>query len=383
MSYSLGSFPVGTASPAFLRGALPGVCSDAFPRIRRYLNANRVADVWTVTVSGVANSTVYTISINGISLSYTSDGSAANTEIVAGLVDAVNDSVLSGMVLAASTGATTLTLTSLQPGEALDVTENDSNLTLAHTTTASNATALSAGLIVSRTADGLGCAVPAVTAAVAQISTLTYGTAVNSVRYSATVTMRGGTYSGLPYLGEFTADGSATMQEIVEGIAADLNGKLPASTVAVTEDNSVLTFTSEVAGVAFAVDGNCADPAVTVTIATTTANVVGVFTYPLVGAVQYPAMKASGQVLADEVANIIAVAEEMFLTAENAPSALTDTVYIRGTAGPLASQVAGRIRFGDSDSGKCLAVTGLKLNNLSVASGSGCYSFQVDRPAGP
>lgn len=118
MSYSLGSFPVGTTSPAYIRGALPGTVTDAYARTRRLLNANRVADVWTVTVATVADSVTYAIAINGITVSYDSDASAVNTEIVAGLVSAVNSSVLSGLCTAAAASSTTLTITSRQPGEA-------------------------------------------------------------------------------------------------------------------------------------------------------------------------------------------------------------------------------------------------------------------------
>lgn len=382
-NYSLGAFLPGSTSPAFNRGTLPGTVTDSQVHPRQLRNSNRVADVWTVTISTVTDSTDYTLYIDGIEMKITSDASAVNTEIRDALINYINGSILSGRVVAASTGATTFTITCRQPGELVDVVEYDSRLTLAHTTTASNNSSLPAGVFVSRTSDGKGCALPSIVAAVAQVTTLTFNTAVNSATYFSNVTMLSGAYSGRTYMGLYVADASATMQEIVEGLAADLNGKLPADTVVVTEDDAVLTCTSEVAGVAFAVDGNCTTSSVTATVATSTANVVSTFTYPLVGAVRSPVMKAGAQVLPDEIADVIDQAKEMFLAAEDAPSSLTGTIYVRGTAGSLASQTPGKIRFADSDSGKCLAVSGLSLNHLTAQAGSGTYSFRLNNPVGP
>jgi hypothetical protein len=59
------------------------------------------------------------------------------------------------------------------------------------------------------------------------------------------------TVAGVTYLGSYTGDGSATVKEVVEGLVADLNAKLPAQTVVATEDDTSMTLTSELAGLDF------------------------------------------------------------------------------------------------------------------------------------
>lgn len=59
------------------------------------------------------NSTAYTVTINGVACTYTSDGSATVAEIVAGLVSAINGASVASVVTAASAdSATTVTITS-------------------------------------------------------------------------------------------------------------------------------------------------------------------------------------------------------------------------------------------------------------------------------
>ena len=67
------------------------VYSDPTRRSQWGLNsAPQAAQVSTVTVSGPTNSKVYTITVNGVNVSYTSDASATTTEVAAGLALAVN-----------------------------------------------------------------------------------------------------------------------------------------------------------------------------------------------------------------------------------------------------------------------------------------------------
>ena len=115
---------------------------------------------------------------------------------------------------------------------------------------------------------------------VAQISNITYSAAVNSAVYTASVTMLAGVYAGETYEGSYTAGGSATMQQIVEGVAADLNANLPPNTVEVTEDNTKLILTAEVTGAGFTFVGTCDSVSVTFTYATPTANVNGATQIP-------------------------------------------------------------------------------------------------------
>jgi len=378
MTYPLGAPLMGATSPAFVRGCLAGMVSDAFPRIRKLLNASRVADVWTFTIDSVANLTDYLIRVAGITLTITSDAAAVDTEIRDALIDAVNESPLSGVCTAVSTGATTFTLTANQAGEDLDVVDIDSRLSLVHTTSASNNSALPAGRMVSRSSDGLGCAPPSIVAAVAAIKTLTI-TPAASAKQSVGIVFGGVVYG--PW--DVTSANPAVVKDDVEALAALMNSDLPANTVAITEDDTKLIGTSEVPGTDFYFTYSANATGVAFATATSQANVAASFTYPLVGAVQYPPQKASAEVLPDETAQVVVGAEEMFLGAEDAPSSLTAAIYVRGTAGSLSTQVPGTIRFTDSDSGKCLAVSGLELNRLTAEPGSRAYSFRLDNPTGP
>jgi hypothetical protein len=73
-----------------------------------------VAQVVTYTPT-VLNSTLYTVTINGTLHSYTSDGTATDAEIVAGLIAAINGGAQAAKVTAS--GTTTLIITSDNAGE--------------------------------------------------------------------------------------------------------------------------------------------------------------------------------------------------------------------------------------------------------------------------
>ena len=61
------------------------------PTVTRLAISRRpTGDTAVVTVATVANSTLYTVTINGVAFTFTSDASATNMEIAAGLVTAIN-----------------------------------------------------------------------------------------------------------------------------------------------------------------------------------------------------------------------------------------------------------------------------------------------------
>lgn len=100
-----------------------------------------VAQVETITPTAI-NTTLYTVTINGVASTYTSDGSATAAEIVTGLAAAINAQVPALPVV--TSGTTTLILTALVTGEGFTVSIG-ANLALAHTTPEVDvATALSA-----------------------------------------------------------------------------------------------------------------------------------------------------------------------------------------------------------------------------------------------
>lgn len=90
-----------------------------------------VAQLVTVGVTTVANTTLYTITINGVAYSFTSDADATAAEIQAGLVAAVNAG--SEPVTAAPGGGTDVTLTADVAGTAFTYAVT-SNLTATLTT---------------------------------------------------------------------------------------------------------------------------------------------------------------------------------------------------------------------------------------------------------
>ena len=73
--------------------------------------------------------------------------------------------------------------------------------------------------------------------------------AVNTTIYKVGVKVNGHTYQA-----EFLSGGAATVKEIVEGLEPILNALLPAQTVVVTEDDTHLLFTAELAGLDFEVE---------------------------------------------------------------------------------------------------------------------------------
>jgi hypothetical protein len=198
---------------------------------------------------------VYTLEIDGVPISITSDATASDQEINDALVAAINaEPLVNGRVIAAGTAATTFTVTSLFGGLSFTATESDANLTLAQTTANDTADPIPFGALCiyddpeSLGPDRLGRVIDstAVTGeVVAQVVVLT-PEEENDARYFTAVTAL-----GVTYVASYLADASATVQEIVEALTTELNAILPATTVAVTEDDATLILTSEVAGVTF------------------------------------------------------------------------------------------------------------------------------------
>ena len=83
-----------------------------------YADTTTVAQVDTVTVTTVTNSLLYTVTINAVEYSYTSDIDATNDEIVAGLIAAIN----AGTEPVTASGTTTVILTADVAGTAFTTT---------------------------------------------------------------------------------------------------------------------------------------------------------------------------------------------------------------------------------------------------------------------
>lgn len=89
-----------------------------------------VAQVERITVDTAANSTAYTVTINGVPISFTSDANATKEEIRDGLVAAINAEGFVNSEVTASNGPTTDTLdvTADTAGTPFTLTESDANL---------------------------------------------------------------------------------------------------------------------------------------------------------------------------------------------------------------------------------------------------------------
>ena len=79
-----------------------------------YCDTKPVAQVDEVTVVTVANSTEYTVTINGTDFKYTSDADATSDEIVSGLISAING----GNEPVTASGDTTVVITANNAGTA-------------------------------------------------------------------------------------------------------------------------------------------------------------------------------------------------------------------------------------------------------------------------
>lgn len=117
---------------AAVEGGIADIGYDQFKESKAA--GSNVAQVATVTVNAASNTTLYTVIVNGVLVTYTSDGTATISEIHAGLLAAgVGNSFLSGVV-SFSGASPNLVITSDVAGVPMTVTEANADLSLAATT---------------------------------------------------------------------------------------------------------------------------------------------------------------------------------------------------------------------------------------------------------
>lgn len=216
--------------------------------------APQAQQVSTITIDTVTNSATYTVSINEVPVSYTADASAVNTEIVAGLIAAIEDDPsVSASVTCVATSATVITLTARLPGIAFTITDSDAKITTATTTAAADADAVPFGrLLILEDVD---------------VDTGNVeGSLAMSSRLSAQVDSWAITYETVILNVEITVDGvsyqvshtmASDLDTSIDALVVKINGAamgLPANTVIATANASTATalvLTSEVAGKPF------------------------------------------------------------------------------------------------------------------------------------
>ena len=226
--------------------------------IRTGINKSpQVVQSGTIVVGGATNSHAYIVVINGVSVTYTSDGTALVAEIADGLAVAINaEPQVRGDVSAVSTGVDTVTVTGGWPGRAFTMTTADGQLTATEAVTAA-AVAIAIDFARAVCLTGFGgqgrddlVALAASGLFSAQVATLT-PTFVSGAVLTVTVNeVRDGKKVQLFSVSETSATNLATT---LAALLAGLNTGLPANSVNVTGGSTNLVFTAEVLGLEFEV----------------------------------------------------------------------------------------------------------------------------------
>lgn len=213
---------------------------------------NATYQVISVTWSR-ANNTLYTVTINGTTCSYTSDGSATDAEIALGLGTAINNAV--GSVVTATTSGKPITVTSDILGQAFTYSSS-ANVTI--TLTTANVpkkiyTETIAGVPYSFTSDGTPTAAEVVAGLTALINADSGcpATASGTTVLILTGKVSGAqwTYSGTTNLTQTLASLQTNATDVVTGLKNLINAD---SGCAVTATGTTtLIMTAKVAGVAF------------------------------------------------------------------------------------------------------------------------------------
>ena len=236
-----------TRTPQWLVGMLAD--SSLLNDHESAVNADpQAVDVWTVLVASVTNSFEYVLTFDGVTVSYTSDGSASKAEIADGLAEAINtEPVVRGRFEAVSDGVDTIVITGLQPADVTVLTDNTADLTTTHTTTADEADPIPFGRLIMSAGfdDGARlCRLAASSGMTAQVDTLTIDYAANEV-YLIDITIEGVTYK---FAVNADTDDATTSAAIFNAI----NARMPANSVVATNPAATsVVLTGEVAGKVF------------------------------------------------------------------------------------------------------------------------------------
>lgn len=223
--------------------------------------ASQAAQVTTLSIPAAPdNSTTYRVTIGGVACEYTTDASATQAELGAGIAAAINNRAGARALMSAAYAGGTLTLTGVWPGIVVTVTRNNDETTQdigapTNTTTAASASAVEFGLVCATdgyvTNEGVKKVfVPTTATFTAQVITLTFAGNTGSY-YHGTVQINGKTY---PWGGVVWDTNLATT---LTAIAAAINAVMPAETViADGSSGTVITLTAEVEGAEFDADAH-------------------------------------------------------------------------------------------------------------------------------
>lgn len=235
----------------------------------------QVVETKTLEVSTNTNGATYTFEVDGITLTATGGSTATLTGDA--IVAAIAANAIVNAAVSASNASGTVTLTSRNVAQVFYLLSTDSKLTVANGNAQDIGDDIDFGAGIIKVASGSDylCGQAAASKLTAKAIVIT-PTAVNSTLYTVDVTVHPLTLAERTYHAEYTSDGSATAQEIVEGLATAVNAVMPANTVIATEDNTALTLTAEVAGLDFNVGVNANQSVAAATGNTLTSQFVGI-----------------------------------------------------------------------------------------------------------
>lgn len=213
------------------------ISKDDISLIACYPQARQVS---TIAITAV-NATLYTITINGVAATYTSDADATQAEISAGLRDALYaDPAISGLI-SATTG-TDLVLRSAQPGLAYTISVG-ANLALTATTANAAAQPVPFGAAIAFDPEDQpssdrrqGGALLSAVLATLDGDVLTFTpTPVNDTIYQIVLSV-----DGVQYVASYTSDADATAAEIVAGLSLEINDTLEVPGVTATGSTTLI-----------------------------------------------------------------------------------------------------------------------------------------------
>jgi hypothetical protein len=293
--------------------------------------------VGEIVVDTAANDTDYTVTINGVDITITSDADGTKPEIAAALAAAINaEPLVRGQVEAESDGVDTVTLTGTFPGLAFTASDADANLTTTEeVTAAADAEAIPFGRLVCSTGytdegNKHGFLAKS-TLLTAQVATLTVDYVATEL-YGVEVEVDGERY-GVEVAAD--TDDATTSAAIMTA----LNLKLPANTVVATNPSATtVVLTAEVAGKPFKVSTwQKIGTAASLSVAHTTRSVATDVTKAAVGVSlhTYDEEIPAGETEASYPANAgLKVCRKGLIWVENSESpSVGDPVYVELAAG--------------------------------------------------
>lgn len=225
------------------------------------MNSNpQAAQVTTISVPAAPdNSTTYKVVIDGASCEFTTDASATQAELGAGLEAAINDKAAAYRLCAASYAGGTITLTGVWPGVSWTTTVNASETTQdlgtpTNTTTAASADTVSFGraMVLSGYVTDEGTPkgyVPVSTDFTAQVVTFTYGSVGAGDEVFLEIEFQGKRFAESV---TYATSQTLTLAALVTAMDVILDAAFGAAlSIALASDATTITLTSDVAGSEF------------------------------------------------------------------------------------------------------------------------------------